>query len=130
MLFTCVSIVFGLRKSFAQIALFERPSAIRPEHLALARCQLGERVVLGAAPEELRDDLGVDRGSAAPDAVHRVEEVVELDDPVLEQVAEPLGRLAEEPERVARLDDLRRARGCGARGARPGARSPPACPRR
>ena len=61
------------------------------EHLALARRQLGERVVLAAAADELRDDLGVERRAALADAPHRRGELLHVGDPVLEQVADALG---------------------------------------
>ena len=130
MLLTCVSTVFGLRKSRPQIPRFERPSAISAEHLALARGQLGERIVLPAAAEELRDHVRVDRRPAASDAPHCLEEVVDLEHAVLEEVAEALRALAEERERVCA--PRRSATGAGRRppGAPPGSRVPRAPPRR
>ena len=99
----------GLRAEEELLA--DRPvrAALRDqaEHLALPGRQLVERVVVAPAAEELRDDVGVDDGAAVRDAADGGEELVELDDPVLEQVAEALGAVAEERERVARLDDLR-----------------------
>ena len=65
MAWMCVSTVFGLRKSFLPMPAFERPSAISSSTDALALGQLLDRVVGAAAAEELRDDLGVDRGAAA-----------------------------------------------------------------
>src|SRR5262249_28845575 len=52
-------------------------------------------------------DLGIDRGSAARNAAYRLEELVDLEDAVLQQVAEAVRPLAEEPQRAARLDHLR-----------------------
>ena len=69
------------------MAALERPSAISDEHLALARGELVERAVVAAA-EELRDDLGVERGAAGGDALHRVDELAHVGDAVLEQVAD------------------------------------------
>ncbi len=82
MLWMCVSTVFGLRKSFSQMPWFERPSRHQLEHLALALRSARRSGSSGRAvrPSELRDDLRVDRGAAAGDAAHRLEEIVDLED--------------------------------------------------
>jgi len=58
------------------------------EHLTLARGELAERVA--AAGEQLRDDFGIERAAARGHPVQRVEELGDVRDPVLEQVADPL----------------------------------------
>jgi hypothetical protein len=104
--FTCVSTVLGLTTRRSQIPRFESPWAISSS-TSRSRGELAERAVRTLAPEELRDDLRVDRGSAAADASHGVQEVVDLKNAVLQEVAEALGRVTHECERVRRLDDLR-----------------------
>ena len=56
------------------------------EHLALARGELAERVA--AAGEQLRDDFGIERAAARGHPVQRVEELGDVRNPVLEQVAD------------------------------------------
>ena len=75
-----------------------------PQHLALARRELVERVVRAPAADELGDDGGIERRSALGDAAHCGREVVDVGDPVLQQVPDALGVLAEELDRIARLD--------------------------
>ena len=53
-----------------------------PEHLALARCQLGQGLVPLASAQELGDHLGVHDGAAAGDPPDRVDELVDVEDPV------------------------------------------------
>src|SRR3954452_4027825 len=74
------------------------------EHLALARRELAERVGAAAPADELRDDLGIERGAARGDALYRRDELVHVRDAVLEEVAEPLGAVLEQLERVLRLE--------------------------
>jgi hypothetical protein len=50
-----------------------------------------EWIVVGAAPQQVRDDLRIDGGAAVCDSANRLQKVVELEHPVLEQVAEALG---------------------------------------
>src|SRR6187455_670776 len=78
----------------------------QPEHLALARRQLVERVVAGLGDEELLDDLRVERAAAAAHTRCRLEELVDVQDAVLQEVAEAAAR-ADELDRVVRLDVLR-----------------------
>src|SRR6266851_5036702 len=56
------------------------------EDLALARRQGGQRVA--APPEQLADDLRVNGGPAEGDAAQRGDELLNVADPVLEQVAD------------------------------------------
>ena len=56
------------------------------ENLAFAGGQGGQRVA--PPPHELADDLGVDHGRAGGDAAQRIGEVLDVDHPVFEQVAD------------------------------------------
>src|SRR6516165_6467214 len=47
------------------------------EHLVRARRELAQRILLPPAPEELRDDLGIDRGASLADTAHALIEVVD-----------------------------------------------------
>ena len=127
---TCFSTARSVTTSASAIAALERPSAIRPEHLALARGQRLERILAAAAAEQQRDDLGIERRAAAGDAAHRVGERVHVGHAVLEQVAGALGGLRQQLERVGLLDVLARARARRSRGARRGCGARRAGPRR
>jgi hypothetical protein len=83
------------------------PLRHQPEHLQLSRRQALERPPRPATREQLRDDLGVEGGAAPGDAAHRVDEVVDVDDPVLEQIADAAAALGEQLGRVRVLDVLR-----------------------
>ena len=90
------------------------------EHLALARSQLGQRVVAPAAADELRDDRRIERRAALGDAANRGRELVDVGDPVLEQVADALGALARaararSPTRRTARARARRCPGCFSR---------------
>ena len=61
------------------------------EHLALARRERGERVAPAGAGEQLGHDLGIEGGAALPHPAHGGEELADVGDAVLEQVAEPAG---------------------------------------
>jgi hypothetical protein len=78
----------------------------RLQHLALALGQGVERAALAAAPEHLRDHLGVEHRAALGDPPHRVEEAVDLGDAVLQQVADALAAVGEQVDRVVLLDVL------------------------
>ena len=85
--------------------------AVRPalrhqrQHLALPRGQPGDRVA--AAHHQLADHLGVEHGAAGRDPLQRGEEVVDVGDPVLEQVADPAPAAGEQVVGVGHLDVLR-----------------------
>jgi hypothetical protein len=84
----------------------DRPSGHQGEDLALAG---GEAVQAGIGPrhrEQLPDDLGVERGAAAGNPAHRVDELVGADDAVLEEVAHPARVVLQQPPGVGRLDPL------------------------
>src|SRR6266511_2980355 len=77
------------------------------EYLALARRQIAERVVAPPAADEPRDDRGVERGAALRDSADSRAELVDVGDPILEQIADSLGTLGQELHRVAGFDVLR-----------------------
>ena len=103
---TCASTVRSVTNRRPAIARLERPSATQTEHLALAVSQLGERVFAAPSPQEARDDRRVDDGLALGDPTQRVDEHGNVEDALLEQVADALGMLFEQPQRVAGLDVL------------------------
>ena len=77
----------------------------------------GEPLVARRRRDEARDDLRIERGAAAGDALGRLEEVGDLEDAVLEQVAEAAER--HEVDRVAGLDVLGEQEHAELRGAGP-----------
>ena len=87
------------------------------EHLALARGELAERVA--AAGEQLRDDFGIERAAARGHPVQRVEELGDVRDPVLEQVADPLRAPGDQLGGVPLLDPLGQDEHAGVRPAVP-----------
>src|SRR4051812_8326455 len=77
------------------------------ERLALALGQAAERVGAARPPHQVAHHLRVERRAAARDAVHRLDEAVDIADPVLQEVADALGRVGEQRLRVGGLDVLR-----------------------
>jgi hypothetical protein len=75
----------------------------QPQHLALARRQSLQRIVAALAAEHVRDDGGVEHRSARGDPADRVGEQGEVGHAVLEQVADALGAVADQVDRVALL---------------------------
>src|SRR6266516_3846168 len=61
------------------------------EHLALALAQVFEGAALPLAAHQASDDRRVDHALALPDPPDRISEDGDLRDPLLEQVADPLG---------------------------------------
>ena len=91
---------FGLRKSLRQMPAFESPppSARAPRARAASARRAVRRLAGGrGAAQTTSGSIAV---PPRRDAAHRVEEVVDLEHAILQQVAEPLGRLADELERV------------------------------
>ena len=88
------------------------------EHLPLARGQLVERILAAPAADEPRDDRGVHDGLAVDEPSQRVDEDRDVEHALLEQVADALGMLLEQAQRVARLDVVREQQHAGLRGAR------------
>ena len=66
---TCVSTVFGLRKSCLQMPSFEWPSAIRASTSRSRVGELVERALLARSPDEPRDDRRVEDALALVDAL-------------------------------------------------------------
>ena len=85
---------------------FERPLAINPQYLALARRQTVERATAPAG-QELGDDLGVEHGPARRNALTGVDEVADIGNALLQQIADPLTVASQQFGRVALLDVLR-----------------------
>src|SRR5215831_5529565 len=77
------------------------------EHLALARTEVRDRPLPASAREQLRDDLGVDRRPAVPDALDGAEELADVGDAVLEHVADAAEVACEQLARIVLLDVLR-----------------------
>ena len=98
---TCFSTARSVTTSCSAIAAVRAALGHELEDLALARREALERVLAPAAAEQQRDDLGVERRAALGDAPDRVGEAVEVGDAVLEQVAEPVGAVGEQLQRVA-----------------------------
>ena len=96
MLVTCRSTPRSLMKSSSAIARLVRPSAISAEHLALAVGQRIERPFLARASEHQRDDLGIEHRAAVADAPHRLDEPIDLGDPLLEQIADAVGVITDQ----------------------------------
>src|SRR5690349_20407280 len=67
------------------------------EDLALACGQLGEWVVAPRTAEEPRDDRLIDHRLAVVHASQRVDEHSDVEDALLEEIADPLGMLLHEP---------------------------------
>ena len=106
MLATCFSTAPTVSTSRSAIAELERPSAIS----ASTSSSRAERTSSGPPAfrdEQLRHDLGVERRPARPDAPHGGDEVVDVHDPVLQEVADPAAPVGEELGGVGLLDVLR-----------------------
>ena len=101
MLVTCFSTAAGVTTSMLGDPPVRAALAHQLEHLALARRERVERVLAAPAPEHPRDDVGVERGAALGHPAHRVGERGEVGDAVLEEVADALGAVADQVERVA-----------------------------
>ena len=78
------------------------------QHVAFARRQLVERGCLGArlGGNEALDDLGIDDRASRRHLPDRADELAEVVDALLEQVATSCGAALEQRERVARLGVL------------------------
>src|SRR5215211_4185483 len=87
------------------------------EDVELAGAERGQRVGAAAAAEELGDDLGVDGGAALADPVDGGQELADVGDPVLEQVADALGAAGEQVAGVALLHVLGQDQDGGGGGA-------------
>ena len=129
MLCTCFSTVPSVTQRRCGDARVGATFSHQLEHLALARAEVGEWIADAARGDELLHERGVDGGAALQDAVERVEELVHVRDPALQEVAAALAA-REQVHRVLDVDVRRqhqdrrlRASRRGSRGRRPGPRS-------
>ena len=104
---TCASTVRSVTYSRAAIALFDRPSATSARTSRSRSLSAASGSASALPPEQAGHDRRVDDRLAFVDATDRLDERRRGEDPVLEQVADPLGVGVEQPHRVRRLDVLR-----------------------
>ena len=106
MLVTC----FSTARSVTVICVGDRvvraPLGHQLHHLALARRELGERVVAAGTAHELGHHLRVERRAALGHARDRLHEAIHVRHAVLEQVADAAGGVAHQVEGVALLHVL------------------------
>ena len=108
----------------------EVPGGHQLEHLTLAGGEPGQRVIAAPAPEQRRDDLRIDRGSAAGDPSYGVDELADIADPILQQVSDPFRRLRRAAAWPGRARRTATAPGPRRRDGAGGCAGPLACPRR
>ena len=101
---TWPSTVFGLTTSSVADALVGVALGHQREHLALALGELVERPLRAPRAHQPRHDRRVDHALALVDPAQRVDQHREVGHALLEQVADALGRVLEQPQRVARLE--------------------------
>ena len=89
------------------IAAFERPCAIRREDVAFAFGEPFDRVAAAAGAQQLVADDRIDHAAAARDGPACGDELVELADAFLQQIADARGVIVEQIGGSARLDVLR-----------------------
>jgi len=77
------------------------------EHLAFAGREVGHRTPAARPGNHSLDDLRVERRASTRDAADGIGEQGEVTDPMLEEIANPFGMVADKLQRVARLDVLR-----------------------
>ena len=82
----CLATAASVTTSVRAMAALDHPSAISAS-TSRSRGEAVDRVP--AAAQQLADHLGVDDRAAGGDPLHRVDELLHLADPVLEQVAHP-----------------------------------------
>src|SRR5262245_57336638 len=98
--------VLGDRVSWWQIALLERPSAHQRKDLPLPAGQRLEHVVVLVAPQQLRNDIGVDRRASGGDPTYDCRELGDVRYPIFEQVADSLLAVLEQPDDMPGFDIL------------------------
>ena len=105
MLAIWASTVFRAIPSRSPIAWFDRPSAIsaRTSRSRSVRSSSGTRE---RRPTSTRDDRRIDDRTSLRDPSDRVGEILEVGDPVLEQVADASGAIAHQAQRERRLHVL------------------------
>ncbi len=85
---------------------FERPSAISPSTSSSRGVSSESGPSSPRRGDELGDDLGVERRASLRDARDRLDELVHVHDPILQQVADAAAAVAEQLRGVGRLDVL------------------------
>ena len=90
------------------------------QHFALAIAQPLDRIARGAARTQLFGDHRIDDAAAGGDRAARGDELVELADALLQQIADTGGVVVEQVGRRARFDVLRQDEHGHARDARRG----------
>ena len=90
MLRTCFSTVPSVTHSWRAIPALERPSAISASTSRSRGAEHVERIVRPAGRDELLHQRRVDDGAAAAERSQRLQELVDVGDPALEQVAAAL----------------------------------------
>ena len=130
MLATCFSTVPPVTTSAPAMPAFERPSAISASTWRSRAGQRRQAVGAAAGPQQLADDLGVERRAAGGDPLQRVGELGDVGHPLLQQVARRPPRCppAAGPCTWSRCTATAPAPRCA--GARGGSRARPAAPRR
>ncbi len=104
---TCVSTVFSPTPSAVAIAPFERPSAMSRRTAVSRSRELDQRVAVAPPADEHGHDLWIDRRAAARHPPNRVEQLIDVGDPVLEQITDAGPTIGEEAHGMGRLDGLR-----------------------
>src|SRR5271165_5128423 len=100
------------RLGYASVGLAFRH---RLEHISLPRAEPFDRPVALAAAKHTRDDLGVERGASSSDACDRIDEGLHVTHALLQQVADSLGAITDELERIALVIELREQQHAGVR---------------
>lgn len=77
------------------------------QDLALARCEIAELPRDARSRDQALDDLGVERRPPERDTAHGAREQRQIPDPILQQVANALGAVADEFERISGFQVLR-----------------------
>ncbi len=89
------------------MAALERPFRHQPQHFSLPGREARQRIVVPAAGEQLRDDVGVEHGAALAHPAQRIDELIDVGHPVLQQVADAAGLAGQQLAGVTLLDVLR-----------------------
>ena len=97
----------GRHEQAVRDGLVRPPFGHQCEHLALTLGELGQAASGLRLVDKARDDARVHDRAAAGDSTDPVGEVLEVDEPVLEQVPDTARALAEEAERERGLDMVR-----------------------
>src|SRR5439155_16078520 len=83
------------------------PFGDQSEHLALARGEFRQWIIAAPACDEAGDYRRVDDRLSVADSPERVDQDGDVEDALFEEVADSLGMLLEEADRVRRLDVVR-----------------------